>query len=279
MKKFNIILSVSSDIGANLAFKWLKEKKNVIGTYRKTNKYISILKKQGCKLFKVDFSKKIEVDKFTKVIKGKKIEKILSAVGTQEPVGQFINVDFDKWENSILINAINQIRCIVKIHKHNNSKLNIVLFAGGGTNNATESYSAYTLSKIMLIKFAELISFEEKNINCSILGPGWVNTKIHEETLKNKKLAKKNYKRTIQKLDSDECVPMHKVVECLEWMFNQNKDVIGGRNISLVYDAWDEKKLTNILKRNSDIYKLRRYKNEILIRKKLINEKNYGKKI
>ena len=278
-KKANVILSVSSDIGSELAFKWLKENKSVIGTYRILNKNVKNLKKLGCKLYKVDFSNKSEVSKFSVDIKKYYITKLLSAVGTQEPVGKFVNIDFDKWEKSIIINAINQIKCIVEIYKKNKKKLKVVLFAGGGTNNATESYSAYTLAKIMLIKFAELISFEEKNICCSILGPGWVKTKIHEATLKDKRAANKNWHRTIKKLNSKECVPMYKVIECIEWMFQQEKNVIGGRNISLVYDNWGSKKLIKLLKSDNDIYKLRRNKNEIFIRKKIINEKNYAKKI
>lgn len=275
-KKTYVILSVSSDIGANLAFKWLKEKKFVIGTYRISNKYIKRLKELGCKLYKVDFSKKKEVSNFVQKLKNYKIIKLLSAVGTQEPVGKLININFDQWEKSIIINAINQIKCIVEIHKKNKDKLKVILFAGGGTNNATESYSAYTLSKIMLIKFAELISFEEKNICCSILGPGWVKTKIHKATLKNKKGARKNWNITKKKLNSNECVPMFKVIECIEWMFQQEKNVLGGRNISLVYDKWGTNKLQRLLKSDNNIYKLRRFKNEVLVRKKIVNEKNYA---
>lgn len=277
MKKYsNLILSVSSDIGSELAIKWLKEKKTVVGTYRTYSRKIRDLEILGCKTFKVDFSKKNQISKFTTKIKKHNVDKILSAVGSQDPIGKLIDVNFDKWENSIIINAINQIRCIIGLYKNNRKKMKVILFAGGGTNNATECYSAYTLSKMMLIKFAELISFEEDKISCSILGPGWVKTKIHKSTLKNKKASKKNFIRTIKKLDSKECVPMFKVLECIEWMFKQKKNIIGGRNISLVYDNWNSEKLEQMLKNDSDMYKLRRYKNTAYVRKKIINERNYG---
>jgi short-subunit dehydrogenase len=279
MNKYSyLILSVSSDIGSELAIKWLKEKKTVIGTYRTYSRKIKDLEILGCKTFKVDFSKTPQISEFISKIKKHNVNKILSAIGSQDPIGNLIDVNFDKWENSIIINAINQIRCIVGLYKKNMGKMKVILFAGGGTNNATESYSAYTLSKIMLIKFAELISFEEEKISCSILGPGWVKTKIHKSTLKNKKAAKQNYIRTIKKLNSEECVPMFKVIECIEWMFGLKKNIIGGRNISLVYDNWNSKKLEKMLKKDSDMYKLRRYKNTAYVRKKIINEINYGEK-
>ena len=84
----------------------------------------------------------------------------MSTVGTQDPVDGLKKVDFDDWTDSIMINAINQIRCVVNLVKNKKNLIRVILFAGGGTNNATANYSAYTLSKIMLIKFSELIDFE-----------------------------------------------------------------------------------------------------------------------
>ena len=72
---------------------------------------------------------------------------------------------------------------------------------------------------------------------------------------------------------------MYKVIECIEWMFQQKKNILGGRNISLVYDNWGSTKLQKLLKSDKNIYKLRRHKNEIFIRKKIVTERNYEKKI
>ena len=57
-------------------------------------------------------------------LKKDNIDKILSAVGSQDPIGNLIDVNFDKWENSIIINAINQIRCIIGLYKNNRKKMN-----------------------------------------------------------------------------------------------------------------------------------------------------------
>ena len=65
-------------------------------------------------------------------------------------------------------------------------------------------------------------------------------------------------------------MPIFKVVECVNWALKQ-KSIISGRNISLVYDDWGSKKLTNLLSKDKNIYKLRRFGNEILVRRK-INE-------
>ena len=220
--------------------------------------------------------KKKNIDRFCKEISKKEVTNIISTVGSQDPIGEFNKVNLDDWTDSIFVNAINQIRCIVNLLKNKKKKVKIVLFAGGGTNNATKYYSAYTLSKIMLIKFTELIDFELKNVSCSIIGPGWVKTKIHESTLNNKLKAGQNYKRTKDQLNSSNCVPISKVVECVNWALKQKKSVISGRNISLVYDDWGNKKLTKLLLKDKNIYKLRRFGNERLIREKKINEKNFN---
>ena len=59
----------------------------------------------------------------------------------------------------------------------------VIFFAGGGTNNAVLGYSAYVLSKIALIKMCELLDAEIAQVKFTIVGPGWINTKIHNETL------------------------------------------------------------------------------------------------
>ena len=116
-KKAQVILSVSSDIGANFAYKLLKENKIIIGTYRKSNKHVKNLKKLGCILYKIDFENKKQISNFAAKVKNYNVTKLLSAVGSQEPVGKLIDVNLDQWEKSILVNAVNQIRCIVQIYK------------------------------------------------------------------------------------------------------------------------------------------------------------------
>jgi short-subunit dehydrogenase len=272
--QYSVILSISSDIGFEIAKSWIGKKK-IIGTYLTESKKTQFLKSKGVKLFKVDFGKKENVDNFCKKISKKELKNIISAVGSQNPIGRLNRVNLDDWTNSIFVNAINQIRCIIKLIKNKKKQIKIVLFAGGGTNNATKNYSAYTLSKIMLIKFTELIDFELKNVCCSIIGPGWVKTKIHQATLNNKINAEQNYTRTRDQLKSFNCVPIFKVVECVNWVLKQKKSVISGRNISLVYDDWGSKKLAKLLSKDKNIYKLRRFGNEVLVRRKKINEKNF----
>ena len=108
--------------------------------------------------------------------------------GTQEPAGPFVTCNFDAWEESVRVNFTGQIRIIQELlptrRVHPALEPLVLLFAGGGTNNATVNYSAYTISKIALIKMCELLDAEVPDTRFAILGPGWVKTKIHEATLR-----------------------------------------------------------------------------------------------
>ena len=60
----------------------------------------------------------------------------------------------------------------------------------------------------------ELLDAEIIDTTFSILGPGWVKTKIHDSTLKAGNAAGKNYEKTIQMLENNgsECYPMEKLL-------------------------------------------------------------------
>ena len=138
----------------------------------------------------------------------------------------------------------------------------VIFFAGGGTNNAVKNYSAYTISKIALIKMCELLDAEIPDTRFTILGPGWVKTKIHQETLRAGKVAGANYQRTLHKLESDECTPMERVLDFLDWAIEQPREVIGGRNFSIVNDLWGTGRLNQQLAATPDMFKLRRFLND-----------------
>ena len=144
----------------------------------------------------------------------------------------------------------------------NNSSPVCLFFAGGSTNNASKNYSAYTISKIASIKMVELLDAELPDISFTILGPGPVNTKIHQATL-NTSFEKigEYYDKTKNMLDNNLCYPIENVIKCCDWLIHQKRSLIGGRNFSAVHDPWDQSKISKISS-NPDLFKLRRYGND-----------------
>ncbi|MFA6217321.1 MAG: SDR family oxidoreductase [Candidatus Omnitrophota bacterium] len=270
MEKKNIfILGVGSDIGKELAKRYLAhENFYVAGTYRRKSSVADLSMGKNLKLFRCDISSQADIKMaaaaYGRLQKGWDI--FISCAGTLEPVGDFFKTDFDAWEKSVTVNCLGQLRFLHSIYQYRKKRAtaHVVFFTGGGTNSAMTHYSAYCASKIFLMKACELLDDENTGLNVFIVGPGWVRTKILNQTLKNPKAAGKSYGRTINFLSSADPGTSHDdIFECINWCIKQGRAVMGGRNISVVHDAWRNggKTLIQQLRRDPNKFKLRRFKN------------------
>jgi NAD(P)-dependent dehydrogenase (short-subunit alcohol dehydrogenase family) len=165
-----------------------------------------------------------------------------------------------------MINSTAQLRFLHKIYPLRviGKFCQVAFFAGGGTNSPFTNYSAYCAAKIMLIKMCELLDDENDNLNVFIIGPGWVKTKIHAQTLRSHFGAGSNYRMTKEFLKSNnQGTDYLDIYNCINWCINQGASVAGGRNFSVVHDAWQEKSefLAQQLRADSSKFKLRRFKN------------------
>ncbi len=267
-----IIISATSDIATEMCLQWKKKGWDLQGTFYSEGETYQTLKREGIPLIRCDLSNPVSVDAAAEELKqkGANWDFLLFATGSQVPVGPFERVDIDSWVSSIQLNFLNQMRLLHRLLPCRNPLLaekSVLFFAGGGTNNAVNSYSAYTLSKIALIKGCELLDSEIEDVKFSIVGPGWVKTKIHNATLDSGEAwAGKNYEKTKQKINSDECVPIQQVIHSFEWILSQPKKIVGGRNFSTVFDCWGTEELSKLLAQDEHMYKLRRCKNDVLVK-------------
>ena len=185
----------------------------------------------------------------------------ISAIGTQNPIGPFFNLDFEAWVQSINVNFIIQLRALHSLWKFRRQEaVDIMFFAGGGTNQAFVNYSAYAVAKIALIKMAEQIHAETKEANAFVIGPGYTKTRIHNETLRaGPTAAGANYARTVQQLETPG-TSMNDIYAHMHWCMAQGRQVAGGRNHSTVHDPWRNggDALAHSLRNDPDRYRLRR---------------------
>lgn len=267
-----IVLSATSDIATEMCLGWQEKNWDICGTFFSKAANYKALADKGIPLFFCNFADKQSVDQAAEQI-AKHMPSwdfIIFATGSQVPVGPFEKVDIDQWSSSLELNFLNQMRILHKLlscrDKVKGNK-SVLFFAGGGTNNTVVNYSAYTISKIALIKSCELLDSEIPDVKFSIVGPGWVKTKIHEATLQaGEQFAGTNFEKTQKKLNSNECVPMQNVIGSFEWLLTQPKKIAGGRNFSTVFDCWGQEELEKLLAQDENMYKLRRWKNDILVR-------------
>ena len=253
-----LILSINSDIGIELSKALSLKGYEVFGTYNNIFPNKTIPEDNLLKLNIKNYNS-TKYKNWLKFIN--KWDVFISCVGTQAPGGKMDQVDLSKWVDSVAINSTYQIAALINAMQYRNKEdtPTVIFFAGGGTNSATAAYSAYTIGKISLIKTIELLDYEFNDTKFAIIGPGWVKTKIHNETIKAKAMAGENFVKTLEMLKSPSNFnPMEKVIQDTLNLISLPKDLVGGRNFSSVHDDMSVENLKKLNIIDKDFYKLRR---------------------
>lgn len=262
-----IILSISSDIGMVLAKRYLKDGFRVIGTYRTfSDKLLDIQKEKSCSLISCDITDPKAVKSLVEKLGRLKVrwKTFISCVGEPRPLTPFFKTDFDLWSKSLEINAIAQLRVLHALYplRDKTSVCSVVFFAAGGINKAVVNFSAYTIGKIMLVKMCEYLDAEEKDLNIFTVGPGWTRTKTHELILKDPGISKEKRQETLEFLKRGKGTDLDYIYECIRWLSDTGKNTASGRNFAIAHDPLGKEKrqsLEKALKRDGNMYKLRRY--------------------
>ncbi len=266
-----VVLGASSGIGAHMCEFFLQDGCDVVGTCRTPTAMTERLASLYERSFSLIHCDLMESDSVAGLVdfmarEARSWDFLFSAIGTTEPIGNFFDLEFGDWERSIRINVLGQLRVIHALYPFHDASVNgsVVLLAGAGTNSALVNYSAYCASKVMLIKMCELLDAESEKLKFFIVGPGFVRTRVHEETLRaGRTLAGENYDRVKSFLDSGEQgTGFEEIYRCIRGLGKQSKASVGGRNFSVVHDGWGSDSLVRELEDSPDMYRLRRYGNE-----------------
>ncbi|MCX5713158.1 MAG: SDR family NAD(P)-dependent oxidoreductase [Candidatus Omnitrophica bacterium] len=261
------ILGIGSDIGQSLAARYLSEGCNVTGAYRHKNSLKGFLSGRDRSLIRCDIESKSNIKRCLNRYKksSKPWDVFISCVGSLEPIGKFFECDFDRWERSVNVNSIAQLRFLRLIYpyRRKGKPCHVVFFAGGGTNKSLTNYSAYCASKIFLIKMCELLDDENRDLNVFIIGPGWARTKIHNQTMGSRLRSDRTYQLTDKFLRSQNPGTGYgDIYDCINWCIGRGSRVAGGRNISVLHDDWQKRgaSLARQLRADPDKFKLRRFR-------------------
>jgi len=270
-QKVAVIISISSDIGTALAKRYASEGYMIVGTYRSTNQRNELAGIPNSQLFHCDIGDRKSIFEFVQRYckLGLPWDTFISCPCNPFPLKAFFECNFDEWSESVHINAIEQLGILHQLYpfRRRNQISNVVFFAGGGVNNAVINFSAYTISKIMLIKMCEFLDAENQDLNIFIVGPGWTKTKILYLILGNIDRTDPKYQETLDFMENKQGTSMDDIYGCIKWLSEQGKVVASGRDISVVNDKWKgnlSTRLSSELKSDVNMYKLRRYKNDFL---------------
>lgn len=256
------VLGASADIGLALSERLMNDGWSVIGAARDTSRLEQFSNEPAFSALSCDLAHAVEVGAMIENFGALQVswDLFISAAGSMEPIGRFFDLNFDDWERSVTVNTTAQLRVLHGLWPYRNqTKADVMLMAGGGTNNPFPNYTAYCVSKIALIKMCELLDDEEEGLNVFIIGPGFVQTRIHEETLRAGARAGDGYGKTLDFLTSDG-TSMDDIYGHLQWCMAQGKAVAGGRNFSTVHDPWRDggDRLREQLENDDNAFRLRR---------------------
>jgi len=263
-----IIVSISSDIGHALGRRWHSRGIDVVGTYRTLSPALRALDAIGIQTLPCDLASAASVEQAFQALSDRcpRWDSLVLCPGQLDPIGSFETSDFKAWAQSFEVNFLRTLQLVHGLLPFRNRERDkpplVLFFAGGGTNSAPLNYSAYTLAKVSLHKMVELLDAEIQDARFVILGPGWVDTKIHQSTLRAGGSAGANLEATLQKQECGNWVPMERVLDCCDWVLAADRGLVSGRNFSVVHDPWGNPEWEAELASDPELYKLRRSGND-----------------
>lgn len=190
---------------------------------------------------------------------------LVNSAGIYGPIGPSEKVDFKKWKKTFEINVFGTFNVMQRVlpimMKEKGGK--IINFSGGG-DGPFPRFSAYSASKVAIVRLTETMAaeFKEHKIDINVIAPGAVNTKILEESLAagEEAVGKEKYGEFLKQKETGG-VPPEKAAELCVFLASSASDGLTGKFLSAVWDdwkSWNSSKVKAFM--SSNVYTLRRVK-------------------
>ena len=190
-RKVILITGANQGLGFEIAKHFAIKNQSLIlcGRTQKLNvaekKKLKKIQKKNIFFYKLDVSKKNDVDKFCYKIfkKFKKVDVLINNAGVYGPKGYTHLVDWKNFLKTININLLGSIYMIRKLLEHFVKKRGgkIIQLSGGGATSSFPFFSSYSTSTVGIVRFVENIADEYKNIIYTQLCARTVNTRMLDE--------------------------------------------------------------------------------------------------
>lgn len=272
-KKIKIIIfGASGSIGSYLAKEYISQNNEVLLFVKNIKskkkildelKFHSSLKKINIDQLNIKklSSIKKKLNKHKSFIKNTNI--IINATGGLGEIKNILKVNLKKFKNTMDINFFFNLVLLQNLSKFikNNKNLLLILFSGGGVTNYRKNFSSYSISKLALVKFVEIVSNEinNKNIRINAIAPGIIKSKMIDITMKNSKLVSKKEITKIKKQINYSNDALKKLFRVINFLSSNKGKKITGKLISSKWDnieVWSKKKIKKL--NDNDLYFMRR---------------------
>jgi 3-oxoacyl-[acyl-carrier protein] reductase len=214
--------------------------------------------------FQADVSQQSQVEAFVDAAMKRfgRIDILVNNAGIYGPIGPAWDNDPRQWQETLTVNLMGvflMCRAVVPVMIRA-KRGKIINISGGGASGPFPRFSAYASSKAALVRFTETLAVElaEHNIQVNAVGPGFVATRFHQETLKAGERAGAEFLKKTQEQLAEGGVDPTIPAALVALLASERADRITGRFISSVWDNWAEfeRHLDEIAA--TDLYTLRR---------------------
>lgn len=194
---------------------------------------------------------------------------LVNCAGIFGAIGKTTTVDMQQFTAAIQINLLGSVYMCHAVAPFMRGRGKIVNCSGGGGTFPFPNYSAYATSKAAIVRFTENLAMElaEDNLEVNCIAPGFVATRLHEQTFAAGKEAAGNFFEKTQKEIASGGVPPEKAAALTAFLLSHESDGITGKYISAPWDPWQSADFQTKLKTDKDFGTLRRIDEQFFFKK------------
>ncbi|MCP2727781.1 SDR family NAD(P)-dependent oxidoreductase [Limnofasciculus baicalensis] len=187
---------------------------------------------------------------------------VIHAAGIYGPIGTITDVNPQEWFKAIEINLFGTFLVLRQscLYLKKNGGGRIALFSGGGAASPFPNYTGYACSKIGVVRLTETTAIEmtPHNIEINCIAPGFVITRLHQQTLAAGKLAGDQFLETTKAQIEKGGVPASVGGSSAAFLISDQAKGITGKFVAAPYDGWKDwpEHLEEL--KSTDIFTLRR---------------------
>ncbi len=171
------------------------------------------------------------------------LDGVIHCAGIYGPIGPITEINPAAWFEAIRVNLFGSFLVARQACQTMKARGGgrIVLFSGGGAASPFPNYTAYACGKVGVVRLTETLAQEMRpfNIEVNCVAPGFVITRLHQETLAAGERAGKYFLEMTQRQIESGGVPATVGAAAAAFLVSDKARGISGKFVAAPYDGWD----------------------------------------
>ncbi|HXE72123.1 MAG TPA: SDR family oxidoreductase [Candidatus Nitrosotenuis sp.] len=190
-----------------------------------------------------------------------RLDGLINSAGVYGPIGRLEDISVEEFLKALRVNLVGTVHMtqvlLPLLRRSRRGK--VVNLSGGGAASPFPRYSAYACSKVAVARFTENLAHEYPELDVNCLAPGFVVTRLHQETLAAgpERAGQAFFEKTRQEVAGGG-VPARRAAELACFLLSPQSDGISGRFLAAPWDPWEDPGFQERLRREPHLATLRR---------------------